>query len=80
MPGALSGEPVNSIPAASKVDLIFVIVDSLLSGKPSWASIRLIVFDATSVLSASSFADHRSALLAARIWSPVNIDISQNVH
>lgn len=67
IPGALSGVPMNSMPAASRADCSLTSVATRASGKPEKVSILLIVLSETSQISARSDPDQPKALLAARI-------------
>jgi hypothetical protein len=74
MPGRSVGEPMNSMPAASKAVLTSSRVDERLGGTSSTASNRLIVLAVTPALLASCSEVQRRAFRAERICVPVIID------
>jgi hypothetical protein len=74
IPGRSAGDPMNSMPAASKAALTSSKVDERLGGTLSTASNLLIVLAVTPDLFANSSVVQRRAFLAERIWVPVIID------
>jgi hypothetical protein len=74
IPGRSAGDPMNSMPAASKAPLTLSNVDERLGGTSSTASKRLIVLAVTPAFFANCSVVQRRALLADRIWRPVIID------
>ena len=66
-PGLSSGEPMNSMPAFSRVFIIKSRVCALLEGMPSASSIRLTVATPTFDFSANSLALQLISALAALI-------------
>jgi hypothetical protein len=74
IPGRSFGEPMNSMPAASRADLTVKSVSVRLGGTSSVASKRLIVLEVTPAFPASSSVVHLRAFLAALICNPVIID------
>ena len=78
IPGRSAGDPMNSMPAASKAPLTSSNVDERLGGTSSAASKRLIVLAVTPAFFANCSVVQRRALLAERIWKPVIID-SQSI-
>lgn len=80
MPGASSGLPMNSMPAASKAACSFINVATVVCGVTSDASILLTVFEAIPARTANASALQFSALRAALIWTPVIIDRIDFVH
>ena len=74
MPGRSSGEPMNSIPAASRASFIASTLGRVLVGSPSSASMRLMVRELTPDNSAKESTLKRSADRAERICVPVIID------
>ena len=73
IPGRSVGEPMNSIPAASRAAFTSSSVDERLGGTSSTASKRLIVLAVTPALLASCSVVQRSAFRAERICVPVII-------
>ena len=74
IPGALSGVPINSMPAASRVRLTSIKVEERLGGTSSDCSKRIMVLSLTPDFFASISTDQRIAALAQRSWAPVIID------
>ena len=71
MPGASSGDPMNSMPAASRATRIRLSVLAFDDGTPVEASIVTIVLRTKPASIASCSADQPSAALPARICSTV---------
>jgi hypothetical protein len=67
IPGRSAGEPMNSMPAASKAALTSSRVEERLGGTSSAASNLLIVWIPTLAFLDKVSADQRRAALAARI-------------
>lgn len=67
MPGRSSGEPMNSMPAASSADLMALRLAKVLTGAPPFASIRLIVLMLTEEACASTSMLQPKAARALRI-------------
>jgi len=74
IPGASSGDPMNSMPASSRVLRSAAKFARVIEPMPSSVSALLMVLVLTAECAASSRTDQRSALRAILICTAVNVD------